>query len=247
MGSGGVQLTIPIFRYSELRKFLIFMKKNCRIIPLKEWDGGDKDGGEIIMRHDVDLSLTPAIRLAMLEKECSIKSTFFIMVTNTAYNPLSYDNRSKIIGLRNMGFEVGLHFDPSIYGDVNAGKLRKMVGREAEVLKSITGEKVRSVSLHNPNRFGAYPLFRGYKNAYDPRIFLPDIYLSDTWMRLRTDPYEFVKNTKDRKRTAQIAFHPMHYTDKGDDYGIIFHDAIKDMTGSIPPMQAQSTGICLHI
>jgi len=119
-----------------------------------------------------------------------------------------------------MGFEIGLHFDPSVYESQDLGALENSVGIEAEVLSHITGEKVRSVSLHSPTTTGRHPLFKSYNNAYDKRIYSSKCYLSDSRLTFRHDPYKFVK--KATKYPIQILLHPMHYSEEGFDYKGIF-------------------------
>jgi hypothetical protein len=51
------------------------------------------------------------------------------------------------------------------------------------------GEKIESVSIYNPSVLGKYPLFEEYINAYDPRIFGEDRYISDSEQNFRHDPY----------------------------------------------------------
>ena len=104
-----------IFSYIELEKFFKHIKENYTVTSLTKWNGSNA----IILRHDVDFDIKPAYNLALKEKEFDINSTFFIMTSSLTYNPLSFDNRRMLKKMSKMGFEIGLHFDPSIYGTKN--------------------------------------------------------------------------------------------------------------------------------
>jgi peptidoglycan/xylan/chitin deacetylase (PgdA/CDA1 family) len=172
----------------------------------------------------VDFDIKPAYDLAMIENEFNVSSTFFIMTTSFTYNPMHSCNRKMLKEMSDLGFEIGLHFDPWVYGDMNDEELFNKLNMEAEILSSITGKKVKSLSLHNPSMHGEYPLFKEYKNAYDPRIFSPEKYISDSIMVFRHDIYEFLKKSKDS--TIQVLLHPLHYSENEKIYPEIFCDFI---------------------
>ena len=48
----------------------------------------DSSDNDIILRHDVDFSLKDAFRIAKIENELGICSTFFILLHSELYNPL---------------------------------------------------------------------------------------------------------------------------------------------------------------
>jgi len=121
------------------------------------------------------------------------------------------------------GFEIGLHFDPTIYGHVSSADLQKQVKYECEMLERIIKKPIISISLHNPSYTGEYPQFKGYINAYSKELFDDKRYISDS-MRVDPylhpfrgkDPYEFVQQAK--KYPLQIVLHPEQFLEKGGDY-----------------------------
>jgi hypothetical protein len=221
--SGGDRLATSLFfRYAEYRKFLRYLKPLGATIPLCRWDGSNA----IILRHDVDFDLNAAHRLALIEVEHGIRSTYFILTTSHMYNPASLDKRKKLAEMSRLGFEIGLHFDPAVYGNADDETMRAHVDREAGILSAITGMQVRSLSLHNPSVDGRYPTYDGYHNAYQAEIFSDENYLSDSRMDFRgKDPYEFVLRV--RERPIQILLHPIHYSESGDAYPELFTRMIK--------------------
>ena len=208
--------------------YLKFIKSIRKITPLGDWDGSNA----VILRHDVDFDIEHAYQLALIEAESDVRSTFFILTSCTTYNPLSASNRKKLYEMAKMGFEIGLHFDPTLYGDVDEAQLKAFVDQEARIVSCITGVSVKSVSLHNPSIHGKYPLFDGYNNTYDRRIFSDASYLSDSRMDFRgKNPFTFVKKVKDCP--IQILLHPVHYSEKGLAYPDIFYEHIKRYTDAI--------------
>jgi hypothetical protein len=213
---------MTIFKYSELRKFFKYVANHCNVTSLSDWDGSNG----LILRHDIDLDIQAAYRLALLEREENICSTFFVLMSCHTYNPLSLENRKMLREMSGMGFEIALHFDPLIYTDFSLEYLQQKVDWEANLLSEIIETSVRSISLHNPSVHEMYPIFAEYNNAYDSRIFSSERYLSDSRMLFKHDVYEFVK--KSSSQPIQLLLHPMHYTEEGNNYLEIFSKFIVD-------------------
>ena len=69
----------------------------------------EPEDGDLILRHDVDLSLDAALRLAELEAEEGAAATYFLMTESVFYNLGSSEGRDAIDRLRELGHRVGLH------------------------------------------------------------------------------------------------------------------------------------------
>jgi hypothetical protein len=65
--------------------------------------------GTVLLRHDVDLSLDGALRLAELEADAGAQSTYFLMTRSVFYNLASDEGERTIARLRELGHRVGLH------------------------------------------------------------------------------------------------------------------------------------------
>ena len=224
VGEEELEAMRKFFKYEKLKEFLHYMKSISKVTSLANWDGSNG----IILRHDVDLDIRAAYNLSLIEKECGVESTFFIMTTCHTYNPLSLANRKMLSEMANNGFEIGLHFDPTVYGNISVNELKSKVDMEAKILESIISQEVKSISLHNPTVHGQYLIFEGYKNAYHKDIFSDKVYMSDSYMNLSKKPFEFVKKSK--RQPIQILLHPAHYTEEGDNYIEIFCDFVLEMT-----------------
>ena len=65
--------------------------------------------GDILLRHDVDLSLDAGLRMAELEAEAEATATYFLMTQSVFYNLASPEGTRAMNRLRELGHGVGLH------------------------------------------------------------------------------------------------------------------------------------------
>jgi hypothetical protein len=65
--------------------------------------------GDLLLRHDVDLSLDAALRLAELEADADAAATYFLMTRGVFYNLASPEGERALARLRELGHRVGHH------------------------------------------------------------------------------------------------------------------------------------------
>lgn len=65
--------------------------------------------GDLLLRHDVDLSLDAALTMAELEAAERASATYFLMTESVFYNLASPEGVAAIQRLRELGHRVGLH------------------------------------------------------------------------------------------------------------------------------------------
>ena len=70
---------------------------------------GEPREGDLILRHDVDLSLAAATRMAELEAEAGAQATYFLMTESVFYNLASEEGERAQARLRELGHRIGLH------------------------------------------------------------------------------------------------------------------------------------------
>jgi len=152
-----------------------------------------------------------AYKVAELEEECGVRSTFFVLLTCPVYNILDSENSRLLLDIQGAGFEIGLHFDPSIYGDES---LYSHLYKEVRILEDVIGVAVRSISLHNLTIYGDCPIFDGYINAYSPVFFSEASYFSDSCGNFRgKDPFQMIQSSKNSY--VQMLLHPIFYSTEG--------------------------------
>jgi hypothetical protein len=133
---------------------------------------GEPQPGDLLLRHDVDLSLDAALLLAELEREHGIGSTYFLMTESVFYNLASKEGERALTRLHDLGHRVGLH----------AVWPRRELDTRFEPV----------IAWHNPDpEYMAAPLDDGLVNVMEPRFFSPEHYRSDSNQRWRSGcPHE---------------------------------------------------------
>ena len=120
----------------------------------------DPAAGDLLLRHDVDLSLAAAVRLAELEAEAGVAATYFVMTESVFYNLASREGEAALVRLRALGHRVGLH---AVYP-------------RAELDERFD----RVVAWHNPEAEFMSVSLDGAANAMEPRFFVRGQYRSDS-------------------------------------------------------------------
>jgi len=135
--------------------------------------------GELLLRHDVDLSLDAALRLAELEAEAGAQATYFLMTESVFYNLASHEGVQALARLRELGHRVGLHavwpnavvderFDPVVaWHNPDPEYMREPVGSVVNVMqepwfspdtyRSDSNQHWRSGCPHEDLRAGRFP------------------------------------------------------------------------------------------
>jgi hypothetical protein len=120
----------------------------------------DPEPGDVLLRHDVDLSLEAAVELAELEAGLDAPATYFLMTESVFYNLSSPVGEWALERLRALGHRVGLH---AVYPRA------ELDGRFDPV-----------VAWHNPEPEFMTAAVDGAANAMEPRFFAPGRYRSDS-------------------------------------------------------------------
>ncbi len=105
----------------------------------------------ILLRHDVDYSIDDMMNLAEIERKLGIKSTVFIRVHSKFYNPFDKDNFERIVKLKEMGHEIGLHFEP-VFAKENGFDIKSLLARDSKILEEAFDLRVRGVGTHLEER-----------------------------------------------------------------------------------------------
>jgi hypothetical protein len=149
-----------------------------------------------IMRHDIDLDVKAALRLAKLESGFSkkVKSTFFVLVNTTFYNVFSKEILDDLDAILSLGHEIGLHFDEAKYDCSTFEKIDNAVQEEANMLGRVLGISINTVSMHRPSKVAleANYNFRGIINTYSDKYYGEFKYLSDSRMHWRENAEEII-------------------------------------------------------
>jgi hypothetical protein len=143
--------------------------------------------GDLLLRHDVDLSLDAALMLAELEADAGAKATYFLMTRSVFYNLASPEGEHALARLRELGHRVGLH---AVYPRLELDDRFDPV-----------------VAWHNPDpEFMREPL-DGAVSAMQTPYFDPDHYRSDSNQHWRSGcPHDEL--AEGRFEWLQLLTHP---------------------------------------
>jgi hypothetical protein len=140
----------------------------------------------LIIRHDVDYSLSLAVDFAHFEYLNGIKSTYYLLMTSNFYNLFSRESKVLVNKLLSYGHDVGLHFDSISYDVNNFDDLEKIVRFEKNTLERILNIKVSSLTFHRPlsSMFNLPKKISGLTNLYNEDLFSRINYFSDSRRKL---------------------------------------------------------------
>jgi hypothetical protein len=126
------------------------------------WAGFERapEAGDLILRHDVDLSLAAALAMAEVEADEGAWSTWFLMTRSLFYNLASHEGEQAIERLRALGHRVAHH---AVYPHIDLDERFDAV-----------------VAWHNPDADFMEAPIAGAVNVMQEPFFDPEHYRSDS-------------------------------------------------------------------
>lgn len=138
----------------------------------------------VIWRHDLDLSVSSALKIAEIEADYGISSTYFILPHSPFYNLLERQNVDSVKKIIQLGHKVGLHFDSHFYGISSENQLEKELLYEKTFLDRLFETDIKCFSFHLTNGFTMkcekYE-YAGLVNAYASYFKTNAKYCSDSY------------------------------------------------------------------
>lgn len=105
--------------------------------------------GLLLLRHDVDVSMDYACELAFEEANHGVRATYFVMFRSPLYNLWARHNTRLLWKIRDLGHEIGLHYDAS-FAEQESLAHEDEIAFEASALEHIAGVPISAFSLHQP-------------------------------------------------------------------------------------------------
>lgn len=219
------------FTYEEYREIL-----NLYSHRIKSFNEAKGLSQFVILRHDVEFSVTRALKMAKIEESIGIKSTYFFQVLSSAYNPFSNKHRDAIQMIQKMGHSVGLHAYISHLKEGDIRSLNNELVKQKKMFEYGLELNCTSFSFHRPPMW-ALELRQdnlcSMLNAYGPSFF-----------EFSSDPkhIKYIADSKhnwpyghpiehERERKIQILLHPDEWTEDGDETLVEFFNGIKKEYG----------------
>ncbi|MCX7385152.1 MAG: hypothetical protein NTX48_00690 [Planctomycetales bacterium] len=132
----------------------------------------------VVMRHDVEFSIPAALRMAEIEAEFGVQSTFFLLQTSD-YNPFEEEDAVQIRRILDLGHDIGLHYDAALFERLNVDPL-DTAKAQIELFQTFFRTKIHAMSSHMPMRSGKTFSIPGVIDTYDPMYLTEMKYISDS-------------------------------------------------------------------
>lgn len=157
-----------------------------------------------------------ARRLAEIERDEGVRSTFFVNMHSEFYNVFEREVADCLTAIMEMGHELGVHFDAAFYEVSAESELDDLVAGEASVLADTFRATPTAVAFHNPT-----PLLLGCKawsygglvNTYSTYFQTEVGYCSDSngyWRHRRLE--DVLVGSSDAR--LQVLTHPAWWQDE---------------------------------
>lgn len=172
----------------------------------------------LFIRHDIDISPNNSLKIASIESEKNIRSTYMIMINSPFYK---IDDPHTLLILNEilaMGHEIGLHFDfdcniSESNNAIDPTIIDQKMNLSCLRLEHILGKEIKSVSFHCPQPQllkGPFTI-AGRINAYSKQLM--QNYISDSKGVFRDgNPLTQIKHFD--KKLLQLLTHPIWWNEK---------------------------------
>jgi hypothetical protein len=141
---------IEDFTQENYARFVNLAKSNYKFSFFHDFD---KQSKFALWRHDIDFSLDYSRQLAQIEAENGVHSTFFVLPHCRFYNALEPRSKKIINEIREMGHEIGLHFDTHFYEIVEEKTLEDALTYERDFFSKMFNTQLKVFSFHATTDF----------------------------------------------------------------------------------------------
>jgi hypothetical protein len=201
------------FTRQNYREIIRLAKRNYLF---RTYDNFQQNEKFILWRHDVDYTMHSARKLAYIESEEGVISTFFLHLHNEYYNLLEKEISDCVYEIIGLGHRIGLHFDTEYYHLESPNQLEKPLLREKHILQDFFGQDINVFSFHNPSKafleWGNWEC-AGLVNTYSSYFWKNVEYCSDSNGYWRYKRLPDLLNKADAP-CLQVLTHPVWWQDE---------------------------------
>jgi len=183
------------FTYDAYREMIALLREAGYVF--RNYHDGQKISRCVILRHDIDTCLAQAVKLAEVEAELGVCSTWFVLLRTDFYNVASRQGQAQLRRILELGHEIGLHFDEVAYGrELTAEETSAAIQKECGILSELLDTPVTTVSMHRPSKatLEADLQIPGIVNSYGKTFFRDFKYLSDSRCHWREPVLDIIRS-----------------------------------------------------
>lgn len=107
----------------------------------------------ILLRHDLEFSVPITLRMAEIEADLGIRSTYFVQLHSEFYNTLEKSSLKDIKQIEKLGHQIGLHFDSHFWDIQDETQLDKSIEFDKLILEKYLETQIKAFSFHNNTPF----------------------------------------------------------------------------------------------
>jgi hypothetical protein len=167
----------------------------------------------VILRHDIDMSLRPALEVASIEHELGVQATYFVLLRSPFYNVFSRSSAEMMLQIHRYGHQIATHVDLTAYDNDFAGMLP-----EVEILsKCYPYIHTELVTLHSPYDLHHLPVdfFPQLNAVYGAAVRGEIAYISDSTGRWRYG-HPLDSEAFNTLKPIQLLTHPIWWVQDGE-------------------------------
>jgi hypothetical protein len=203
------------FSIKSYIELLEYFSETHEYVTFSEHQNKSANEAIILLRHDIDFSLKYALETATIEADLGIKATYFLLFSSHFYNILDEDNIHIVRQIKELGHEIGLHYDLGVIEKGNKKSPISLLNAQANILGELADCPVKSVAMHHPASSGK-DIFRdtNFINVYDDKFVKEMAYFSDSAMAWRNNFINHLELNNFPPR-LQLLIHPVWWLEKG--------------------------------
>lgn len=201
------------FSTKNYTKLMDFISKNYSTIFFDEFNSSNKKN-VILLRHDIDISLSASLTIAKIEHFFGLKSTFFVNIHSEFYNFFERGSITCLKEILKLGHSIGIHLDGAFWNLKSESELITCLVYEKAIIDKVLEIKTNVFSFHNPTKFilsFKNDQYAGLINAYSNKFTNNFKYNSDSngyWRHERM--FDVVESLKYNR--LQLLTHPGWWT-----------------------------------
>ncbi|SDO52645.1 hypothetical protein SAMN04487900_12424 [Prevotella communis] len=138
-----------IDHYGELVK----MARDLGFIFILHKDDYVADRKDIIWRHDVEFSPAQALKMAKIEHDLGVKTTYFFQTHSENYNIYEKYFSDILQEIRALGHHIGLHFDSHYWDVSDEESLERCIAVDTDYFNKVFDINIDTFSFHNTTSF----------------------------------------------------------------------------------------------